>query len=263
MFIQTQNTPNEHSIMFFPGKEVMGTGNHDFPTARAAMASPLAKVTHSTPTSLSGRPSLSNPSASARPTHPAPLSRSPPLPSFRIPSLHPPYPPNSPSQKLFSIDGVTNVFFGSDFVTVSKAEDTDWGVLKPEVFAAMMDHFTSGADLFLSDAAIGASDTTIHEDDSEVVAMIKELLDTRIRPAVQEDGGDIIFHEFDDNLGIVRLKMVGACKGCSSSAVTLKTGVENMLKHYIPEVVSVEQYEDEAEQEGKRVFNALEQHLSN
>ncbi|KAL6225366.1 hypothetical protein ACLB2K_004216 [Fragaria x ananassa] len=155
---------------------------------------------------------------------------------------------NSPLAKaLYGIDGVTRVFFGSDFVTVTKSEDTSWDILKPEIFAAIMDFYSSGEPLFLDSKAAAAKDTAIHEDDSEVVAMIKELLETRIRPAVQDDGGDIEYRGFDPETGIVKLSMQGACSGCPSSAVTLKSGIENMLMHYVPEVKGVEQEHDEEE----------------
>ncbi|TKY50612.1 NifU protein 4 [Spatholobus suberectus] len=157
---------------------------------------------------------------------------------------------NSPLAKsLFAIDGVTRVFFGSDFVTVTKSEDAAWEFLKPEVFAAIMDFYSSGQPLFLDSQAAAAKDTAIHEDDSETVAMIKELLETRIRPAVQDDGGDIEYRDFDQDTGIVKLKMQGACSGCPSSSVTLKSGIENMLMHYVPEVKGVEQ-ELDAEDDG-------------
>nr|CAB3460285.1 unnamed protein product [Digitaria exilis] len=222
MFIQTQSTPNPQSLMFYPGKPVMEVGSSDFPNARTAMTSPLAK-------------------------------------------------------SLFAIDGVTRVFFGSDFVTVTKSEETSWDYLKPEVFAAIMDFYSSGQPLFLDSNTAASMDTAIHEvsqlasvynlscnfscpvflnlpvcfdillsqdpddhilliDDSEIVAMIKELLETRIRPAVQDDGGDIEYRGFDQETGIVKLKMQGACSGCPSSSVTLKSGIENMLMHYVPEV---------------------------
>ena len=153
------------------------------------------------------------------------------------------------ARRLFTIDGVTRVFFGSDFVTVTKDDNTDWGVLKPEVFAAIMDHYSAGDPLFEpatgdEDADDADSDTAILDTDSEVVAMIKELLDTRIRPAVQEDGGDIKYRGFDEDSGIVYLQMQGACDGCPSSSVTLKSGIENMLMHYIDEVKSVEPWVD-------------------
>lgn len=193
MFIQTQSTPNPLSLMFHPGKPVMEVGSADFPNARAAMNSPLAKA-------------------------------------------------------LFGIDGITRVFFGSDFVTVTKSEEASWDYLKPEIFAAIMDFYTSGKSLFLDSSTADAMDTAIKEDDSEIVAMIKELLETRIRPAVQDDGGDIEYCGFDEGTGIVKLKMQGACSGCPSSSVTLKSGIENMLMHYVPEVKGVEQELDPDEE---------------
>lgn len=170
----------------------METGSADFPNARSAMASPLAKA-------------------------------------------------------LFGIDGITRVFFGSDFVTVTKSDDATWDLLKPEVFAAIMDFYASGEPLFLDSESAASMDTAIQEDDSETVAMIKELLETRIRPAVQDDGGDIEYRGFDEERGMVKLRMQGACSGCPSSSVTLKSGIENMLMHYVPEVKGVEQefYEED------------------
>ncbi|KAL3150734.1 NifU-like protein 5, mitochondrial [Trebouxia sp. C0010 RCD-2024] len=167
------------------------------------------------------------------------------------------------AKKLFQVDGVTSVFFGSDFVTVTKSDDYTWNVVKPDIFAGIMDHFTSGEPLISDTNSTGRSDTAINDDDSEVVAMIKELLETRIRPAVMEDGGDIVFKGFDEASGLVTLKMQGACSGCPSSSVTLKGGIENMLMHYIPEVKSVVEAEpDESEVAGMTEFNKLEQHLS-
>lgn len=157
---------------------------------------------------------------------------------------------NSPLAKsIFTIDGITRVFFGSDFVTVTKSEDASWEFLKPEIFAAIMDFYSSGEPLFLDSQAAASKDTAIHDDDSETVAMIKELLETRIRPTVQDDGGDIVYCGFDPDTGIVKLKMQGACSGCPSSSVTLKSGIENMLMHYVPEVKGVEQELDGEEEE--------------
>ncbi|XP_065019601.1 nifU-like protein 4, mitochondrial isoform X2 [Musa acuminata AAA Group] len=180
LFIQTQSTPNPLSLMFYPGQPVMEVGSADFPNARTAMTSPLAK-------------------------------------------------------SIFEIDGVSRVFFGSDFVTVTKSEEALWDFLKPEIFAAIMDFYSSGKPLLLDSNVSAYMDTAIHEDDSEIVAMIKELLETRIRPAVQDDGGDI------EDSGMVTLRMQGACSGCPSSSVTLKSGIENMLTHYVPEVKGVDQ----------------------
>ena len=137
------------------------------------------------------------------------------------------------AQSLFAIDGVGGVFFGSDFVTVTKNGDQDWHVMKPAVLGAIMEHFTAGKPIMLESATAAASDG----EDSDIVAQIKELLDTRVRPAVAQDGGDIVFHSFEE--GVVFLHMQGSCSGCPSSTMTLKSGIENMLRHYIPEVVEV------------------------
>lgn len=151
-------------------------------------------------------------------------------------------------ESCFLHAGITRVFFGSDFITVTKSEEASWDFLKPEIFAAIMDFYSSGNPVFLDSSTAASMDTAIHEDDSETVAMIKELLETRIRPAVQDDGGDIEYRGFDPDTGVVKLKMQGACSGCPSSSVTLKSGIENMLMHYVPEVKSVEQELDEDEQ---------------
>ncbi|CAA0286409.1 unnamed protein product [Arabidopsis thaliana] len=157
---------------------------------------------------------------------------------------------SSPLAKaIFAIDGVVRVFYGSDFVTVTKSDDVTWDILKPDIFAVVMDFYSSGQPLFLDSQATAAKDTAIHEDDSETVAMIKELLETRIRPSVQDDGGDIEYCGFDTETGIVKLRMQGACSGCPSSSVTLKSGIENMLMHYVSEVKGVEQ-EFDGEEEG-------------
>ena len=131
------------------------------------------------------------------------------------------------AKRLFVIDGVENVFFGAEFITVSKSEQHTWSVLKPEIFAAITEHYDS-LDPIMYEGESEA--TTINDDDSETVAMIKELLETRIRPAVQEDGGDIVFVGFDEETGVVTIRMLGACDGCPSSSITLKSGVENMIK---------------------------------
>jgi Fe-S cluster biogenesis protein NfuA len=145
---------------------------------------------------------------------------------------------------LFEIEGVTRVFYGPDFVTVGKNPDFDWPHLKAPILAAIMDHFTSGRPLF-AEAGAGAGghdgDIVYEGETAQVVAEIKELLDTRIRPAVAQDGGDILFNRFEPDTGVVWLHMRGACSGCPSSSATLKAGVENMLKHYVPEVTRVEQ----------------------
>ena len=137
------------------------------------------------------------------------------------------------AERLFQIDGVAGVFLGSDFVTVTKEAGREWQLLKPAILGALMEHFTSGRPLILEPAP-GAGGGA---DESEVVSQIKELLETRVRPAVAQDGGDIIFHGFEG--GVVFLHMQGSCSGCPSSTATLKAGIENMLRHYIPEVVEV------------------------
>lgn len=141
------------------------------------------------------------------------------------------------AQRLFAVDGVTGVFFGSDFVTVTKADAKEWGHLKPSLLGAIMEHYQSGQPV-MADDAVAASGHADHDgEDAEVVGQIKELLDTRVRPAVAQDGGDITFHGFDR--GVVYLHMQGACAGCPSSTLTLKMGIENLLRHYIPEVTEV------------------------
>ena len=146
------------------------------------------------------------------------------------------------ADEIFAVDGVKRVYFGPDFLTVEKAPGTDWAVLKAPILAAIMDHFTSGAALFAGDAGAGGHSEVEYEGETaQIVAEIKDLLDTRIRPAVAQDGGDILFDHFDVDTGVVWLNMRGACSGCPSSTATLKAGVENMLKHYVPEVTGVEQ----------------------
>ena len=142
--------------------------------------------------------------------------------------------PSPLAKRLFAVEGVERVFFGSDFVTVTKTADRDWQIMKPSILGGIMEHYTSGDPVIADDGAAVA----VAADDDEVVAQIKELLDTRVRPAVAQDGGDIVFHEFRD--GIVYLHMQGACSGCPSSTATLKMGIENLLKHYVPEVVEVQ-----------------------
>ena len=135
--------------------------------------------------------------------------------------------------RLFEVDGVSAVFFGRDFITITKAPEQEWHVMKPALLGAIMEHFTAGRPVMTASAVEEAP----AEEDDEVVSQIKELLETRVRPAVAMDGGDIVYQGFED--GIVYLHMQGACAGCPSSTATLKMGIENMLKHYIPEVVEV------------------------
>jgi Fe-S cluster biogenesis protein NfuA len=146
---------------------------------------------------------------------------------------------NSPlAKKLFDVEGVTGVFFGSDFITITKNESLDWQVMKPEILGVIMDHFNSGDPTIINTVSNqGEKSLKENSDDSDIVKQIKELLDTRVRPAVAMDGGDIVYESYEN--GIVYLHMQGACSGCPSSTATLKMGIENMLKHYVPEVKEV------------------------
>jgi Fe-S cluster biogenesis protein NfuA len=144
------------------------------------------------------------------------------------------------AEALFALDGVRRVFFAREFLTVTKADESDWPHLKAPILAAIMDHYTGGEAL-MRDAEDAGEDDVYEGDAAEIVQEIKDLLDTRIRPAVAQDGGDILFSKFEPKSGVVWLHMRGACAGCPSSAATLKAGVENLMRHYIPEVTSVEQ----------------------
>jgi len=145
------------------------------------------------------------------------------------------------AQRLFGVDGVTEVFFGADFITVAKNDASEWYLLKPPILGIIMEYFAAGLPVMTEDSAdddAGADDAGDGDPETdEVVLQIKELLDTRVRPAVAQDGGDIVFRGFER--GVVYLHMQGACAGCPASSATLKMGIENMLRHYIPEVVEV------------------------
>jgi Fe-S cluster biogenesis protein NfuA len=141
---------------------------------------------------------------------------------------------------LFDLPGVARVFLGGDFITVTKTDETSWQSLKPQVLATIMDHFVAGRPVIEAGSGEDLGEEVAPEDE-EIVAQIKELLDTRVRPAVAGDGGDIVFRGYRE--GVVRLHMQGACSGCPSSTATLKHGIENMLRHFVPEVVAVEQVE--------------------
>lgn len=168
----------------------------------------------------------------------------------------------SPLAKLlFRVEGVKGVFFGSDFITITKVDDeVSWNVVKPLVFATMMDFFSSGQPILLDEEAETKVTDGTEEEEDETVMLIKELIETRIRPTVQEDGGDIRFMAFKD--GIVQLKLQGSCTSCPSSVVTLKSGVENMLQFYIPEVKGVEQVMDEVDKLAEQEFQKFEQKLT-
>ncbi|HEY4203445.1 MAG TPA: NifU family protein [Xanthobacteraceae bacterium] len=145
------------------------------------------------------------------------------------------------AERLFNVPGVTGVFYGSDFVTVTK-DGSDWQHLKPAILGAIMEHYMSGGPL-MADGSDAGDETDgegefFNEEDAETVDIIKDLIETRVRPAVANDGGDITFRGFRD--GIVYLNMKGACSGCPSSTATLKHGIQNLLKHFVPEVTEVE-----------------------
>jgi Fe-S cluster biogenesis protein NfuA len=140
---------------------------------------------------------------------------------------------------IFVLPDIRAVFYGADFITVTKTEAASWDVLKPQILTTMLEHYQSGNPLMLEvDVKKETNTTRYSESDQEIVDQIKELIEIRVRPAVAQDGGDIVFHSYKE--GIVHLEMHGACSGCPSSTATLKQGIENMLKHYIPEVVAVE-----------------------
>lgn len=210
MFIQTANTPNPESIKFIPGRPVLGERENETTTGYY--------VTKNEKTAIAKSPLCT---------------------------------------KLFqNVDGIKAIYLGSDFITITKYAEYNWNHLNTPIFAAIMDFYTSSTDnigpngvpeVLLSQPVV--TDTTILDTDDEIVAMIKELLETRIRPAVQEDGGDIHYVSYEEDTGLVYVKLAGSCVGCPSSSVTLKNGVENMLMHYIPEVSGVEAVEDE-ESEG-------------
>jgi Fe-S cluster biogenesis protein NfuA len=142
------------------------------------------------------------------------------------------------AERLFDINGVSGVFFGSDFITVSKAGGGDWQQLKPMILGAIMEHFMSGAPLLnTANAGDGEADEFFDSADAETVATIKDLIETRVRPAVANDGGDITFKGFKD--GVVYLNMKGSCSGCPSSTATLQHGIQNLLRHYVPDVTEV------------------------
>ncbi len=140
------------------------------------------------------------------------------------------------AQAIFGIPNVESIFLGSDFISVTKSSAVGWDLLKTEILTTVMEHFVAGKPVMLAEGAVAAA--PVVEEDNEVVKQIKELIETRVRPSVAQDGGDIIFRSFKD--GVVTLEMHGACSGCPSSTITLKQGIEGMLKHYIPEVESVE-----------------------
>ncbi|KAF2405217.1 HIRA-interacting protein 5 [Trichodelitschia bisporula] len=221
IFIQTEDTPNADALKFKPNHRILPEN----------FTSPFIEY-------MSPRSTLA-------PPNPSPLAGA-----------------------LMNIDGVTSVFFGQDYITVTKDSATPWAHIKPEAFSLITEAVTSGQPIVNTvagkagegeDGNTEADSLAYNEDDSEVVGMIKELLETRIRPAIQEDGGDIEFRGFEN--GQVLLKLRGACRTCDSSTVTLKNGIESMLMHYIDEVEGVQQVFDQEEEVAMREFQAFEERL--
>ncbi|KAI9690713.1 MAG: hypothetical protein M1820_009889 [Bogoriella megaspora] len=221
IFIQTEDTPNADALKFRPNHQILPK---DFP-------SPFLEY-------LTPRSTLA-------PPHPSPLAA-----------------------QLLNVDGITSVFFGSDYITVTKDSGTPWPHVKPEVFSLITETINQGQPIVNTvenksgeAGQEGAQQDSLQydENDSEVVQMIKELLETRIRPAIQEDGGDIEFRGFHD--GQVLLKLRGACRTCDSSTVTLKNGIEGMLMHYIEEVQGVQQIMDQEEEMAMKEFAKFEEKL--
>lgn len=140
---------------------------------------------------------------------------------------------------IFATDTVEKVFLGTDFISITKKKDADWSLIKPEILSVIMEHYVTGQPIVLHDQT--EADTS-SDNDSKIIKEIKEVINQKVRPAVANDGGDIIFRGFDDNTGVVYLELQGACSGCPSSAVTLKNGVERLLAHYVPEVTAVEEF---------------------
>ncbi|THW20149.1 HIRA-interacting protein 5 [Aureobasidium pullulans] len=219
IFIQTEDTPNADALKFIPNSRILP---ENLNTTFLEYLSPRSTLA---------------------PPHPSPLAA-----------------------QLLNVDGVTSVFYGPDYITVTKDSATPWPHVKPEVFSLITEAVTSGQPLVNTVAGKNGEEQPAEKDsleydenDSEVVSMIKELLETRIRPAIQEDGGDIEFRGFVD--GQVLLKLRGACRTCDSSTVTLKNGIESMLMHYIDEVQGVQQVLDEEEEVALREFAKFEEKL--
>ncbi|KAE9554123.1 hypothetical protein FO519_002660 [Halicephalobus sp. NKZ332] len=161
--------------------------------------------------------------------------------------------------QLFRVEGVKRVFFGEDFISITKEnEDDDWAIMKPKIFATIMDYLQTGKPVItdMEELSSQPTDTTILPEDDDVVAMIKELLESRIKPMVQGDGGDVIYMGYDD--GVVKLKLQGACTGCPSSSVTLKSGIKNMVQFYIPEVKDVIEVVDEKDSLAEKALDEFE-----
>ena len=171
------------------------------------------------------------------------------------------------ADEMFKIDGIKSILLGPDFLTVTKSSEVSWPQVNPQIFAAIMDFFTTGQaalknieDPAVNDIAKAATEPMSAEN-AEVLEMIKEILDTRIRPTIQDDGGDVELRGFNSQTGWVQLKLVGACRTCSSSTITLRNGIENMLMHYIPQVKGVEQVTDPEDEASIQEFEKFETEL--
>ncbi|KAJ3124292.1 hypothetical protein HK100_011292 [Physocladia obscura] len=222
MFIQTTATPNAQALKFSPGAAVVAGSDGTTSVGTVEFTSARAAL---------GRSPLAS--------------------------------------RLFGVDGVRHVLLGGDFVTVTKDETAEWPLLKPDIYAAIMDHYATGQPAVAAAAAAAAAGSDADANaaagetdaDSDVVALIKELLDSRIRPTIQDDGGDVEFVAFDTATGTVSLRLKGACRSCDSSVITLKNGIENMLMHYVPDVRSVVQAYDELDGISQSEFDKLEKSL--
>ncbi|KAL9088107.1 MAG: hypothetical protein Q9159_003305 [Coniocarpon cinnabarinum] len=219
LFIQTEPTPNQDALKFKPNSRILP---EDFPSSFLEYTSPRATIS---------------------PPHPSPLAG-----------------------QLLAVDGVTAVFYGADYITITKDSSANWAHVRPEVFSLITEAVSNGSPMVTTiegaqsqDQGMESNTLAASDEDSEVVSMVKELLETRIRPAIQEDGGDIDFRGFQD--GWVKLKLRGACRTCDSSTVTLRNGIESMLMHYVEEVKGVEQVMDEEEQIAMREFERFEEKL--
>lgn len=171
------------------------------------------------------------------------------------------------ADEMFKIEGIKSILLGPDFLTVTKSSNVSWPQINPQIFAAIMDFFTTGQDALKETEPIKQKTSTdvkpMSQEHGEVLEMIKEILDTRIRPTIQDDGGDVELRGFNSETGWVQLKLVGACRTCSSSSITLRNGIENMLMHYIPEVKGVEQVTDPDEEIAAQEFEKFEHQLEN
>ena len=168
------------------------------------------------------------------------------------------------ADEMFKIEGIDSILLGPDFLTVTKNAEVSWPQINPQVFAAIMDFFTTGQEVLKAtpeQLETKDSEQASSPENAEVVEMIKEILDSRIRPTIQDDGGDVEFRGFNPQTGWVQLKLVGACRTCSSSTITLRNGIENMLMHYIPEVKGVEQVVDPEDEVASKEFEKFEHEL--